>query len=394
MFCTECGTKLEDNAAFCTNCGHKTEVATAPAVTPAEPAAPVEPVAVAVAPAESTVTAAQPMYSTPATGQSMYAETNSQVTSAQTTPQFGSAATGASYGASQGAYGQSQYGASQNTYGQSGYGTAQNTYGAAPNNAYSAPNASYSYNGPVAQPPKKKGKGCLITFIVVAAIGFLGLLAAIIAVVAGVFVFGGGDDSVEELYGDWYGTSQLVSVSGADEMQEYLEDLIGRPLDEDEIEGLYGIGAEEEWFDMSIFAYDTEGNGSYTDGFWEMWLDMGDYFGVEYWDTYDAVTYDQFAKGDFSTAVITLDENDSFYIEVKEMDGIGEYGCQFFDSWDYDVQEYEVAEDGAYGIVLSGQVVEGSDGKEIVGNILIMFQYGDMSEPYSMTYEYTLDGMY
>jgi len=97
---------------------------------------------------------------------------------------------------------------------------------------------------------------------------------------------------------------------------------------------------------------------------------------------------------DYSTAAIDLDSNNCFEIEVMERDYYGEYGCQFFDAYDYDVQEEECANDGAYGFLINGQVVEGSNGKEIHGEIVIMFQYGDMSEPYGMAYEFVLNEQY
>ncbi len=430
MFCTECGTKLEDGATFCTNCGYKIPAEAAVATMAA--AETVEtPVATPVAePAQSV---GQPMYSQPAqsASQSMYsqpAQDASQSMYSQPDSATMGATAGMAYGASQG------YG----TGAQTGYG-AQNPYGT--QNTYNTQqtNASYNYNT-TAQPQKKKGKGCLIAALIGGGILIIGIIVVIIAIIAGVSMLGSGDDydysydddfsysydyededdsiisgdlddmmddaddyeyvpatgeyDLYDIYGDWSGTSTLVSVSGAEEMQEYLEDLIGRPLTEDEIASIYGTDIEEEWFDMSFFAYDTEGNGNYTEGFWEFWLDMGEYFDVEYFDTYDAMTYDQFMDDDFSTATIELDSNNCFEIEVMERDYYGEYGCQFFDAYDYDVQEYEVEEDGAYGFVINGQVVEGEYGPEIHGQIVIMFQYGDMEEPYGMAYEYELTDLY
>ena len=59
----------------------------------------------------------------------------------------------------------------------------------------------------------------------------------------------------------------------------------------------------------------------------------------KYFDIYDAMTYDQYMDDDYSTAAIDLDSNNCFEIEVMERDYYGEYGCQFFDAYDYDVQE-------------------------------------------------------
>lgn len=479
MFCTECGTKLEDGATFCTNCGYKIP-AEAVVTTMAEAETPVAtPVAEPVQSASQSMytepaqnmgqsmysqpaqDASQSMYSQPAqdasqsmysqpsqnTSQSMYTQPAQDASQsmysqpAQNTYQSmysqpDSATTGATagmaYGASQG-YGtgtQSSYGA-QNPYG------AQNTY-----NAQQA-NASYNYNT-APQPQKKKGKGCLIAALIGGGILIIGIIVVIIAIIAGVSMLGNDDDydysydadysysydygdedeyeddsivpdelddmmddaddydyaptsgeyELYDIYGEWEGTSTLVSVSGADEMQEYLEGLIGRPLTEDEIAGLNGTNAEEEWFGFNMFAYDAAGNGVYEDGFWELWLNMGSYFDEEYFDIYDAMTYDQYMDDDYSTAAIELDSNNCFEIEVMERDYYGEYGCQFFDAYDYDVQESEVEEDGAYGFVINGQVVDGEYGPEIHGEMVVMFQYGDMEEPYGMAYEYVLTDYY
>ncbi len=437
MFCTECGTKLDDGAVFCTNCGHKlaTEAAVAAAAPVAEAILTAEPVVTPVA--EPVQPASQPMYSEPAS-QSMYSQPASQSMYSQPANQsMYSQPTGQSMysePASQSMYSQPNNSMAGAASAGAAYGASQGTYG---NNTYGAQNMDASYNySATQQPQKKKGKGCLIALFIGLGVLVLGIIVTIVAIIAGVAMFGNDDEytynddysydyeyeysydsdddsevpeelddmmdeatsydyetateyyDVEDIYGYWEGSSTLVSVSGAAEMQEYLEDLIGRPLTDDEIAGLYGESAEEAYFWMDIFEYEG------WDGFWDMDLDMGDYFLVEPFDTYDAVTYDQFADDDFSTAVIDLDSNNCFEIEVMERDYIGEYGCQFFDAYDYDVQESEVEEDGAYGIVINGQVVEGSDGPMIQGQIVIMFQYGDMSEPYGMAYEYTLTDCY
>lgn len=442
MFCTECGTKLDDGATFCTNCGHQipaaaavTTIAAETVATPvAEPVAtPVaEPVATPVAEPVVTPAAApvatpvaapamsQPMYSEPAaqsmysqpTGQSMYSEPMGQNTTA--------------------------YGTTQNTYGnnQPMYGNAQNPYG--------AQNPSYNYNAAPQQPEKKKGKGCLIAALITGGVCLLGLLIIIIAIILGLkgcadnvddsvgasysddysdadwyvessdvvlpsesesesviesesesesIVTSNGTYSIADVTGAWTGTTSLVSVTGADEMQSYLEGLYGRSLTQSEIDGLTNAPATEDYAELYIYDYEGD-DGMIYPGSWELDLDMGDFFGDQIWDDWDALTYDEFTYGDRSLGCITLDENNSFYIEVMEKDYLGEYGSQFFDAYDYDVQDYEVEEDGAYGLVFSGQVSEGAYGPQITGEFIVMFQYGDMSEPYGMAYEYTMDYFY
>lgn len=446
MFCTECGTKLDDGATLCTNCGHQIPAsAAAPTMdaTPvAEPvAAPVaesvvahvatpvaEPVATPVvepAPAVSqpmySQPVAQPMYSQPA-NQSMYSEPVAQ--------------NGAMYGATQ----------PQNTYGN----TQQNVYGSTqPQNAYgNAQNASYNYAAAPQEPQKKKGKGCLIAALITGGVCLLGVIIIIIAIVLGLkgcadavegesieasysdeysdadwytetsdftvpseldsemesvseseseeiesTVVSDGTYTIEDITGAWTGTTSLVSIMGASEMQSYLEGLYGRSLTQSEIDGLTNAPATDDY--AELYVYDYEGDdGKIYPGSWELDLDMGDFFGDQVWDDWDALTYDEFTYGDRSLGCITLDENNSFYIEVMEVDYLGEYGSQFFDAYDYDVQDYEVEEDGAYGIVFSGQVSEGAYGPQIIGEFIVMFQYGDMAEPYGMAYEYTMDYLY
>ncbi len=426
MFCTECGTKLDDSAAFCTNCGHQianAAVASEAVATPVAEPAQAANQSMYTEPAQQsmyTEPAQQSMYTEPAQ-QSMYTEPAQQSMYSQPMDQTSGAAAGMAYGATQGAYGNAQ-----DMYG------SQNAYGT--QNTYNAQNASYNYNA-TQQPQKKKGKGCLIAALIGGGILLLGIILVIVLIIIGVAAIGSEDEytydddysydydyeysydyedsdvpseldemmdesndydydpvteyyGVEDIYGYWEGSSTLISVSGAAEMQAYLEDLIGRPLTDDEIAGLTGESAETAYFWLDIFEYDG------WDGFWDMELDMGDYFQIEPLDTYDAVTYDDFANDDYSDAVIELDSNNCFEIEIMERDPLGEYGCQFFDAYDYDVQEDDVANDGAYGFTISGQVVEGSNGPAIEGQLVIMFQYGNMAEPYGMAYEFVLTDCY
>ena len=436
MFCTECGTKLEDGAVFCTNCGHKLETEqTAAAEGVAAAAAVATPVAEAVSTpvAEPVQETAQNTYSQPAS-QSMYTEGSSQSMYSQPASQ-----SMYSEGSSQSMYsqptGQSAYSQPAGAAGGMAYGASQGGNYAGGQNTYSQPaDASYAYNSMQQPPKKKKGKGCLIAIIIAAVLLILGIIGIIIVFIIGAAVVDSGNDysyeysydysyeysyddddesdvpnslddmmdsaddyeysestssySVDDIYGYWEGTSTLVSVSGAAEMQEYLEELIGRPLTDEEIAGLKGETAGEDYFWFDIFEYEG------WDGFWELELDMGDYFDYEILDTYDAVTYEDFADGYYYDACIELDENNCFEIEVMERDPYGEYGSQFFDSYDYDVQDEDCAEDGAYGFLINGQVVEGSNGTEIHGEIVIMFQYGDMSEPYGMAYDFVLNEQY
>ena len=435
MFCTECGTKLDDGVTMCTNCGHQFP-ATAAAVVAEPVAAPVaEPVVAptpVVAPVAEPVVAPTPVATpvvepvvapTPVASQPMYSQPAAQPMYSQPVAQGGD-----------------MYGASQNAYGinQAMYGNAQSTYG-------TAQNAAYNYAAAPQQPqqPKKKGKGCLIAALITGGVFLLGIIVIVIALVIGLksckddggstevsysdadwysensdfafpseleiesesesesewesesesVVVSDSSYTIQDITGAWTGTTTLVSVTGAAEMQSYLEGLYGRALTQSEIDGLYTATGIDEY--AELYVYDYEGDdGKIYPGSWELDLYMGDFFGDQIWDDWDALTYDDFSYGDRSLGCIKLDENNSFYIEVMEIDYLGEYGSAYFDAYDYDVQDYEVEEDGAYGLVFSGQVVEGAYGPELVGEFIVMFQYGDMAEPYGMAYEYTMDYLY
>ena len=353
MFCTECGTKLPDNASFCTNCGYKMPEAAGMAMETQEAATVVnEPV--------------QSLY-TESASSSLYNESSSQTMG--TTGAVG----GASYGATQGVYG-----ATQNAYDttQNMYGAEQNMYGG---------NPTYNYN---AQQPKKKGKGCLIAVIIASVVGILAVLLVVILIIFGATLFGGGS-GVEDIYGYWTGTADLVSVSGEDEMQEYLEDLYGRPLSDSEIEGLSEL-VYDEFMQIDIYEYEDDYGNEYP-GSWNMDIYMGSFFGTQNWDDWDALTYWEF-DNDPGAGCIELNSGDKFEVGCTETDYLGEYGSIFFDSYDYDVEDWEVAEDGEYGITFTGEVTENSYGeKQIEGTIVITFEYGDMSKPYVMEFEYVLD---
>ncbi len=439
MFCTECGTKLEDGAVFCANCGHKMETGT---VTPV--AAPVaEPVV------ETVVAASQSMYSEPAS-QSMYSEPASQSTYSEPASQsmYSEPASQSMYSepASQSMYsqptGQGMYnGANAGQSAYSSANTSQNTYGAS-----NQMNASYNYAGATQQAPKKKGKGCLIAALIGGGILLLLIIVVVVAIIIGVAAFSNSDDeptdyddysysydydyddysydydyddysydydyddysydwddedvsetttvsdgsyTIDDITGSWTGTSSLVEVSGASEMQSYLEELYGRSLSTSEVSGLSTATATNDYLEVEVYEYYDSDASAYYPGSWQITLDMGDFFGEQIWDDWDAITYDQFMNGHKDAGCIELDDNNCFYLEVMEKDYIGEYGAQFFD-----VDDTEVEEDGAYGLVFAGQVSEGSYGPQIEGEIIVMFQYGDMDEPYKMRYEYILDYLY
>ena len=192
--------------------------------------------------------------------------------------------------------------------------------------------------------------------------------------------------SIEDVTGSWTGTTSLVAISGAGEMQKYLQDLYGRKLSESEIEGLSVAPATQDYVEAVIYDYYDEETGETYPGSWEITMEMGGFFGEQVWDDWDAISYDEFSNNQRDAGCIRLDGNNYFRSDVTETDYIGEYGAQFFE-----VSDSEVAEDGKYGFIFEGQIV---DENKIEGKITIMFEYGDMKEPYIMIYEYTFDEYY
>ena len=192
--------------------------------------------------------------------------------------------------------------------------------------------------------------------------------------------------SIADVTGSWIGTTSLVTVSGAEEMQEYLEGLYGRDLTDAEIAGLSTATATQDYTEVEIYEYYDEETGEVYPGSWQITMDMGDFFGEQVWDDWDAISYDEFSGNQRDAGCIRLDGNNYFRSDVTETDYIGEYGAQFFE-----VSDSEVAEDGKYGFIFEGQVV---DANKIEGKISVMFQYGNMSEPYIMIFDYTLDEYY
>ncbi len=389
MFCTECGTKLNDGALFCTNCGYKipAEAAIRPAENNVEET--VVPVAVPVAQPVKPV-AEQPIYSQPTsqpTGQSMYSRSTSQPTGQSMYSQPTSQPMGQSMYSQPTSQpmGQSMY--SQPTGQSMGQSMYSQPMGQNAGNTYGGPNnASYNYNA-VPQKPEKKGKGCLITIIVASVIGILAVLLFVLFFVFLALVGSSNElDDVDDITGVWTGTSTLVSVSGAGEMQEYLEELYGYPLSEEQIAGLYTATNEDDFMWLEIYeGYDEDGN-CYP-GSWDMELYMGEFFGTQEWFDLYASTYEDIDNGDYGAGCITLDSNNSFYCGAEDEDEMGEMGQQFF------FVDYEDVEgDGSYTFEFMGDVTEDEYGDYIItGEILISFWYGEMEEPYTMVYEYTLD---
>lgn len=198
----------------------------------------------------------------------------------------------------------------------------------------------------------------------------------------------GGDSaySIEQLTGTWTGTSTFVEASNAEEFQTYLEGLYGISFTEEQAATLLATNASD-MFEVIIYDYDDEETGKTYPGSWEMGINMGDFFGWQEWTDWDAISYDEYAN-DRDAGCIVLDSANSFCCDVVETDYLGEYGAILFG-----VEDSMVAEDGKYGLSFTGTVSEGANGTQIVGQMILTLQYGDMSQPYKMVFDYTLDSM-
>lgn len=192
---------------------------------------------------------------------------------------------------------------------------------------------------------------------------------------------GTGSFTVEDITGYWSGTTTFAEVSNAEEMQAYLEGLYGQALTAEEAAALSTATGVAEAAELTIYNYPDEQTGLTYSGSWEFIFNMGDFFGEQILDDWDAISYDEF-NNDRDAGCIVLDGNDSFYVDVVETDYLGEYGSAFFG-----VSESAVMEDGEYGLAFSGTVTEG----QINGQMIITFQYGDMKAPYKMVFNYTFD---
>lgn len=193
--------------------------------------------------------------------------------------------------------------------------------------------------------------------------------------------------TLAELEGTWSGYTSLVNVTGAAEMQKYLEEIYGRSLTDAEVAGLSTATASQDYAEMELYTYWDEETAKEYPGSWQITMDMGDFFGQQVWDDWDMLTYDEFMNDKRANGCVVLDSNNYFQLDVTEKDELGEYGGAFFM-----VDDSVVAGEGEYGMVFAGQFVDGADGDaDLVGEFAIMFQYDGMNEPYVMYYTIAFD---
>lgn len=363
MYCSTCGNKLDDNAAFCSVCGTKVVRETkveekkeeAPAATPAatpvveekkEEAPVVTPVVEekkeeAPANAPQVETRAQESVAAPAPTP-VVEEKKEEVPAPAPAPAPATAS--------------------------------------AP-----APNANAkAKTNKKADKPKKKGKGCLIAVIVVLVIGILlFLLAVIIAVVIFLVIpkvtgnkpsspsifssFSSNEDNydgISDYYGSYHGTSKVDSTSGAAGLVSYLSSK-GVSIDE---ELLYTDESEEEF---AIAIYD-DSTGDTTPAAWDLIVYMGDYFDYQRLNNKDFVTYADWSdESKRSSGDLIPDDTRAFKLEVTDDDFEGNLSEDLFGFAD---------ESGKYQITMEGYFDENGT---IHGTITISLLYEGMEDPFT-----------
>ena len=347
MYCSTCGNKLDDNAAFCSVCGTKVvreASAPAPSATPAP--APVEEKKEEASAAAPTPVVKEKKEETPAPAVEVKKEeTPAPAPTPAPTPAPAAAPT--------------------------------------PAPAPKA-NAKADKKAKNADKPKKKGKGCLIAVIVVLVIGILlFLLAAIIAVVLLVVVpkvsgrtpstpsilssFGSNDDAydgISDYYGSYHGTSKVDSTSGAAGLVTYLSSK-GVTVNE---EDLYTDETEEE-FALAIY---DDSTGDTTPAAWDLIVYMGDFFDYQRLNNKDFVTYADWGdENKRSSGDLIPDETRAFKIEVTDDDFEGNLSKDLFG----------VADDtGKYQITMEGYFDENGT---VHGTITISLLYEGMEDPFT-----------
>ncbi len=222
--------------------------------------------------------------------------------------------------------------------------------------------------------PKKKGKGCLIAFIIVAAIFLVIVVLIVLAVV--LFLLLGRSSGVtandytnsSAYYGDYVGYSKVENTYGSQQLADYLSD-----------NGI-NIAVEDLYTDSSEkpFAISLYEDSDTTPAAWDMIINMGDYLGDQRFSNKTFITYADYAKGNYGGGdiIISEDNYDSFSISVSDIDQNGYLSDSLFGIKDTE---------GQYQIDMNGSC----DGNKISGVMTISILYGDMETPY--TAEITFD---
>ena len=225
-----------------------------------------------------------------------------------------------------------------------------------------------------ADKPKKKGKGCLIAAIIIVVLLVIAILLAVVVVGGLILVsngtIGGGTtkqdySNCSAFYGDYQGTSKVVSTSGSQDLLDYLDEN-GQSID---INVLYTDKSE------SPFAISLYDDSDVSPASWDLMVDMGEYFDYQRFNNRTFITYSDFGKGKYESGDLIPNETGYFFIEVEDTDSEGYLSENLFGIND---------KDGKYKMTMEGFVV----GDTISGALDISFYYGDMEHPYSEEIEF------
>ena len=218
---------------------------------------------------------------------------------------------------------------------------------------------------------KKKGKGCLIAVLIAAAVlVLLFLLAAIISVVVILVAKKGNTvqnpydySNMEDYYGDYHGEATVMKTSGASELCDYLND--------------EGISAVEDDFltdlEPSSFAFSLyETDDSLAS--WDMYVDLGDYMDYQTIMYTDFISWKDYEDENYFVGEIVPDENGAFHITVEDQDLSGRYASSFLGLSDDNT-------DGIVSLDFFG-TIDSSTG-ELTGQLTVYIKYPEMDSTFA-----------
>ncbi len=381
MYCSICGNKLADNALFCPNCGTKVETAyeaPAPTAAPVVEAAPAQentPAAVPEVKAEQVAEEA-PVEETPApASEPAKEETPAAEVVAEEAP--AKEETPAAEVVAEEAPAKEETPAAETAPAAPAQESAPSVEPEVKSEpvaeAAPAPAPAPSKKAAKADKPKKKGKGCLIAAIIIVVLLVIAILLAVI-IVGVLILFSNGTiggtkqdySNCSAYYGDYQGTSTIVSTSGSQELLDYLDEN-GQSID---INALYTDKSE------SPFAISLYDDSDISPASWDLMVDMGEYFEYQRFNNRTFITYSDFGKGKYESGDLIPNETGYFVIEVEDTDSEGYMSENLFGIND---------KDGKYKMTMEGFV----NGDYISGTLNISFYYGDMEHPYSEEIEFS-----
>ena len=199
------------------------------------------------------------------------------------------------------------------------------------------------------------------------------------------------DVSISNLKNAIYdGTCEIASVSGADEMINYLEKVSGKTLSDAEKENLRNpsLGSSNQ-FQLLIYSADEDYSGEkYFDGEFGILLPVtigSDVPLTRSFSGWDMLTYDEIAAKNYENKITIRPVNNKFSLKSQVPDEDHLYANNMFPAYAAKMG------DGDFGTELTGTVKHGNTDVTfgIDGTYTLMFWYGDMAEPYIVKYNYT-----